>query len=124
MTDVRLKTSAFEFDGKTFVLRCNMNVLADVQEACGGDLEAALESRATLKTCMEFLAAMLNDYADEMGWPERYTSRQVGRKLSANQISGLKGAVFPLVTSSLMGDGTPGGGEDTETKNGEATQSE
>ena len=30
--DIRLETMPFELDGKTYQLRCNMNVLADVQE--------------------------------------------------------------------------------------------
>ena len=33
MIDMRLERVPFEFDGHTFQLCCNMNVLADVQEA-------------------------------------------------------------------------------------------
>lgn len=36
MIDMRLERVPFEFDGHTFQLCCNMNVLADVQEAFDG----------------------------------------------------------------------------------------
>mgnify|MGYP003306883232 CR=1 FL=1 len=81
MIDIRLEEIPFEFDGKTYKMRCNMNVLADVQEACGGNIGDALRSGNTLKSVLLFAAAMLNDYADEQGWPERFTAKQLGRKL-------------------------------------------
>lgn len=80
MKDIRLEELPFELDGKTYKLRCNMNVLADVQEAFDGDFTAALSGKNTLKSTLIFLAAMLNDYADDMGWEERFTARQLGRK--------------------------------------------
>ena len=80
MSDIRLEELPFELDGKTYKLRCNMNVLADVQEAFNGDFTAALSEKNTLKSTMLFLAAMLNDYAEEMGWEERFTARQLGRR--------------------------------------------
>lgn len=80
MSDIRLKEIPFELDGKTYKLRCNMNVLADVQEAFDGDFTEALSGKNTLKSTLVFLAAMLNDYADDMGWEERFTARQLGRR--------------------------------------------
>ena len=80
--DIRLKTLPLSFDGREYLLRCNMNVLATVQEAHGGDLLDVLQSRSTIKSVLEFTAAMVNDYAEEMDWPERYTANQIGRKLS------------------------------------------
>lgn len=79
MSDIRLEEVPFEINGKTYKLRCNMNVLADVQEAYNGDFYNALSEKNTLKSTLTFLAAMLNDYADEMGWEERYTPKQLGR---------------------------------------------
>lgn len=78
---LQLKTAPFEFDGKTFHLCCNMNVLATVQEQHGGSFLSALNSDSSLSCVTEFLTAMLNDYADSQGWPERYTKSQVGRLL-------------------------------------------
>ena len=49
MEDIRLKTEPFELDGKTYLLSCSMNVLADVQEAYGGKISNALSAKATLK---------------------------------------------------------------------------
>ena len=77
--DIRLETMPFEYDGKTYVLRCNMNVLADVQDENDGNIAAALDERHPVKSVLSFLAAMMNDYADEMHWPERFTARQLGR---------------------------------------------
>lgn len=79
--DIRLKTTDFEWEGKTYRICCNMNVLADVQEAFDGDLDAAVSQRSSLRGVLTFLAAMLNDAADTNGEPERFTAREIGRKL-------------------------------------------
>lgn len=99
MSDIRLQELPFEFDGKTYLLRCNMNVLADVQEAYDGDIGAALEGDSPLKSVTVFLAAMLNDYADEQGWEERWTPKTVGRKLSLHGFP--KADIMRLVTRSI-----------------------
>lgn len=99
MSDIRLEEVPFELNGKTYLLRCNMNVLADVQEACGGNIGDALRSGNTLKSVLLFAAAMLNDYADEQGWPERFTAKQLGRKLGRNMLD--PSLIMGLVTRSL-----------------------
>ena len=101
MEDIRLKTEPFELDGKTYLLSCSMNVLADVQEAYGGKISNALSAKATLKSCLEFLAAMLNDYADSQGWEERFTARQIGRALPPPRMQELIDKVMPLVAATF-----------------------
>lgn len=86
MGDIRLEEVPFEFNGKTYKLRCNMNVLADVQEVYGGDFVAALNGGSTMKSALAFLAAMLNDYADEKGWEERFTQKSLGRMFKLNEL--------------------------------------
>lgn len=86
MSDIRLEEIPFAFEGRTYLLRCNMNVLADVQEAFGGTISGALSGEKPTRSVMVFLAAMMNDYADDRGWPERYTARQLGRMLSPNMV--------------------------------------
>lgn len=108
--DVRLKTADYEHAGKKYVICCNMNVLADVQEANDGDILGLLNGKATAKSILLFLAAMLNDYADSMGWPERFTAKSLGRGMRPSQLSSLIDLVMPLVTSSLKSSGE----EDTE----------
>lgn len=121
--DIRLKTMPFEFEGKTYDLCCNMNVLADVQEAFGGDLDKALQSGSSVRSVLEFLAAMLNDAADSKGWPERFTARMLGRKFPAGKNKTLYSMVMTLVASSCAN-----AEEDTEAaddeKNGETRQSQ
>lgn len=111
MRDIRLEDTPFEFNGKTYLLRCNMNVLADVQDVYGGKIGEAMNGENPTKSVMEFLAAMMNDYADEMGWPERYTGRKIGRKLSPNAIRGLD--IMGLVTRAIAPP-KPVSGTDTE----------
>ena len=107
MRDIRLEEIPFELDGKTYLLRCNMNVLADVQNAFGGTISGALSGENPLQSVLEFLAAMLNDYADEQGWPERYTAKQIGRKLP--MYAALQTDIMGLVTRSI----TPQAEDDT-----------
>lgn len=99
MTDIRLEELPFDLDGKTYLLRCNMNVLADVQEAFGGTIGGALSGESVNRSVMEFLAAMLNDYADEMDWPERFTARQLGRRLPLHTVKRLD--IMGLVARSI-----------------------
>lgn len=96
---IRLEEMPFELDGKTYKLRCNMNILADAQEFFDGDFSAAIGTRNTFKSVTVFLAAMLNDYAEEMGWEERFTPRQLGRRLQKNQVPADK--IMKLVARSM-----------------------
>mgnify|MGYP006962941435 CR=1 FL=1 len=86
--DIKPREVAWRFDGRDWVLRCNNNVLAEVQEINGGDLRPILSTKRTMKSVLQLLAAMLNDYADEMRWVDdegfaiRYTEKQLGRRLS------------------------------------------
>ena len=100
MSGVRMREIPYELDGKRYRLRCNMNVLADVQEAYDGDFMESLNSKSSMKGILEFLAAMLNDYADEMGWPERFTAKQLGRKLRREEIPGVE--IMALVTEAVI----------------------
>lgn len=99
--DIRLQQEPFEINGKTYMLRCNFNVLADVQEAFDGDFLAALDSAHSYRGVLEFIAAMLNDYADEQGWPERYTAKQVGRLLPMNVIGTWDVKIARLLVSAI-----------------------
>ncbi|MEG2383397.1 MAG: hypothetical protein RSB39_07380 [Oscillospiraceae bacterium] len=101
--DIRQKKVPFEFDGKSFELTCNMNVLADVQEAYGGEIASALSGTSTLKSLLTFLTAMLNDYADERGW-EWYTVRGVGRKLNPKSMGATLNTVMELVADAVKSE--------------------
>ena len=100
MSGVKMSEVPFELDGKKYRLRCNMNVLADVQEAYGGDFMESLDSKRSMKGILEFLAAMLNDYADEKERPERFTAKQLGRKLRREEVPGVE--IMALVTEAVL----------------------
>lgn len=100
MSGARMREIPYELDGKQYRLRCNMNVLADVQEAYDGDFMESLNSKSSMKGILEFLAAMLNDYADEMNWPERFKAKQLGRRLRREEIPGVE--IMALVTEAVL----------------------
>ena len=101
--DLRLKELDFPFDGRDYKLRCNMNVLADVQEDFGGRLTPAVTGDAAIKSTLSFLAAMLNDYAEDMGWRERYTRRELGKKLGWEGYNRLpKDEIMQLVADAIL----------------------
>lgn len=95
MEDVKPREVAWRFDGRDWVLRCNNNVLAEVQEINGGEFSPILSRKRTLKSILQLLAAMLNDYADEQKWVDekgfaiRYTEKQIGRRLSYDTVDRL-----------------------------------
>lgn len=102
--DIRLQTKSMELDGKEFKLCCNFNVLADVE--LHGGLEKLLRSKSPMNTARVFLSCMMNDYADSMGWPERYTPRKAGRLLPTEpqklneQVSEIMELVFNAVRAA------------------------
>ena len=99
MSSLRLEEVPFEFDGKTFLLRCSMAALENMQESQDGDFAALLEMPATKSTVI-FLAAMLNAYAEEQGWPERYSTDALKYRVSFAMIQDLD--VLGLVTRGVM----------------------
>lgn len=108
MKDIRLKETPFELDGKTYLLRCNMNVLADVQEFFDGSLDEALSGKHVLKNSLVWLSAMLNDYSASQGWPERFTPEDLGRR---KLIPGIATMVMELAYDGLTIDAEKNGGE-------------
>lgn len=82
MSDIRLPQEKFKYKGKEYILRCNMNVLADIQEENGGTIPDIFDEQRTMKNFLVFLSAMMNDYADEMGWEERFTPKSLGREMN------------------------------------------
>lgn len=127
MTDIRLPTMPFELNGKVYILRCNMNVLADVEQMHDGSLMEALSQPGVLTTSKEFLSAMLNDYAEEQGWEERYTPKSLGRLLppSPVYVKKLKAIITDLVVRAVTVQQEPTDATETENaeKNGMTTQS-
>jgi len=103
--DIRQKTLPFVFEGRTYKLTCNMNVLADVQEASGGTISPAFDGKRGMKNALMFLAAMMTDYADEQGWtdadgmPLEFTWRALGRVLRPEAVPSAE--IFSLVIDAL-----------------------
>lgn len=116
MADIRLKTAKYTVAGREYTLACNMNVLADVQEAHGGNLISALDKTRSVKTALEFGAAMCNDCADANGWDERYTAKSLGRVLPAGEMRQFVDVVGDLIYSAICP------AEDAEADTGEASK--
>ena len=107
METTKWKTVDYELDGRKYRLMCNMNVLADVQDEYNGNLVQALNAVHGLKSTLVFLAAMLTDAADtqgitdENGLPLRFTSKQLGRKLTMHQTLEAGMQIYPLIQAAV-----------------------
>lgn len=87
MEDIREKKVPYEYEGKTYELQCNFYVLADIVEEFGTIPELInMSAGRKMKTFPSLLAAMMNDYADSQGWPERVTGREVAMKINCSKI--------------------------------------
>ncbi len=106
--DIRLKTEKYTVGEREYTLTCNMNVLAEVQEANGGDLLGALDGKRSMRTALLVGAAMLNDCAEEHGWSERYTEKTLGRAIPPQDAVKFTAIVHELLSSALTS------GEDKE----------
>ena len=77
---IRLEEKPFELEGKRYSLRCNMAVLETIEEQ-HGDMEAVMQLPVRTAS-LELLTAMLNDWAEEQGWEERWTAARLKRRVS------------------------------------------
>lgn len=77
---IRLEEKLFELEGKTYVLRSNMAVLETIEDKYG-DLDAVM-GLTVRQSSMELLTAMLNDYAEEQCWEERWELKQIRRRVN------------------------------------------
>ena len=117
--DIRQKELPFVFEGRTYELKCNMNVLADVQEASGGHISTAFSGKRGMKNALMFLAAMMTDYADEQGWtdeegqPLTFTWRGLGRVLRVEDVPTAE--IITLVLDALTPPKSAESGENTQT---------
>lgn len=132
MKDIKPREVAWRFDGRDWVLRCNNNVLAEVQEINGGDFSPILSTKRTLKSILQLLAAMLNDYADEQHWTDEdgfaisYTEKQLGRRLPLSALNKLAPKVMELAIRAVRADEageTPADEKNAETRQEEAAVS-
>ena len=123
METTKLKTIDYEFEGRVYRLSCNMNVLADVQDEYDGNLLRALNTVHGLKSTLAFLAAMLTDAADtqgitdENGLPLRFTSKQLGRKLTLSQTIEAGKLIYPLVWAEVVEKNQAGKEQKEDEKN-------
>lgn len=94
----------FSFEGREYTLRCNLCVYEAVSNQCGGDLMTLYDEQKPFDGVLTWLAAMLNDYAEEQNWPDfiPYTAKQLSKKFSPRD-RGILGNVMNLVTESLTG---------------------
>lgn len=113
METTRLKTVDYEFEGRTYRLVCNMNVLAPVQEAYDGNLLRAFTRRHGIKSTLQFLAAMLTEAArkqnitDDSGLPLQFTAEQLGETLSWNETMEAGAKIWPLVEAAFWKNEPP-----------------
>lgn len=100
---IRLEERPFELDGKRYLLRSNMAVLETIEEAHGDfDSFTKLPVRAA---SLELLAAMMNEYAEEQGWNERWEPLQLKKRLSYAMLMELDlvGTMFRSLTPQSAG---------------------
>lgn len=78
---IQLEEKKLELDGKTYTLHVNMCVLDRVQEAHNGNLKKLMDQSVN-SVSTEVMACMLNDWAEDMGWDERWSEKDVKKRFS------------------------------------------
>ena len=96
----------------------------------GGDLRPILSTKRTMKSVLQLLAAMLNDYADEMRWTDeegfaiRYTEKQLGRRLSFATQNRLSPDIMRMTILAVRDAGGEAENDSADEKNAETRQEE
>jgi len=104
MTSIRLEKKTVEFDGRVWEICCNMAVLDELQEAHGGDFSAVM-NLPSMQAAAAIFAAMLNDYAEDMGWEIRYTPRQVAKLVPFSALQEMD--IIGMFTRAVIPIGVP-----------------
>ena len=78
---IQLEEKKLELDGKTYTLHVNMCVLDRVQEAHNGNLKELMDQSVN-SVSTEVMACMLNDWAEDMGWDEHWSDKDVKKRFS------------------------------------------
>ena len=84
---IRLEEKPFEMEGKRYILRCNMAVLEAIEEL-HGDFEAVMNVPVRTAS-LELLQLMMQDYAEEQGWDEQWTTARLKRRVSYGMLMDL-----------------------------------
>lgn len=112
---LRLEEKPLEIGGRVYKLRCNMAVLDALEAAHGGEISAMFTLPPRQGAC-EIMAAMLNDYAEDMGWEQDWTSKKVSKTFPFSAI--LEADVMGLFQRALTPeDAVPA--PETETPGGD-----
>ncbi len=116
--DIRLKEAHIELSGEKFTIRCNFNVLAEIEEEHGG-LSALLRCGKPMTVTKTVLACMLNDFADEQGNNDHYTPATVGRIMPTDPqaYKELNAKVMDLLYSAIRKPDADAAAEGEEVKN-------
>ena len=109
---IRLEERPFELEGKRYLLRCNMAVLETIEEQ-HADFEAVMNMNVRAAS-LDLLSAMLNDYADEQGWDERWTAARLKRRVSYAMLMELD--LIGMLFRSLSVEGAKPAGQEAEAK--------
>lgn len=100
--DIRLKTAEMTIDGRNYKVCCNIGVLAEVQEMCGGKLGKGIYD-TSVKGLLRWITAMVNDARDDSGEPP-LTMKQIGRLIPMGELPALRDTVTALLNASLSGE--------------------
>lgn len=108
---IRLEEKPFELEGKRYLLRCNMAVLEAIEEL-HGDMESVMKLPIRA-AALELLQLMLNDYAEEQGWDEQWTTARLKRRVSYAMLMELDliGLMLRAISPAVK-EKTPGSGEE------------
>ena len=102
---LRLEEKRLEVEGKTYVLRCNMAVL-DALETAYGSFEAVMDLPMT-EGLPALLAAMLNDYAEDMGWEQSWNAKKIKKRFPYSGLLDLD--IMGLFTRAVVPESQRGG---------------
>ena len=109
----KLKSANIVLAGKEFTIRCNFNVLAEIEEEHGG-LSALLRCGKPMTVTKTVLACMLNDFADEQGLDEHFTPSQTGRNMPTDpqEYKELNATVMELLYNAIRAPDADAGSEE------------
>ena len=103
--NVKEKTVPFEFDGKTFRLKFNLNVIAEIQEKYE-DLDSFFEKMSKVGDMLWLLCLLINqdvkkhnkNSTEKWGY---YTAEQIGEAFGMSDIKTLSSLIADVIMNAM-----------------------
>lgn len=92
--------SSVKIGGEEYILRCDLNSIAELQEHCGS-MSGLFDRLESVKTLLFSLETLINEQFYYVGSERRVTAKEIGAAVSIDSLPVLRTAVLTVLSENL-----------------------